>query len=434
MCNFIIDGADSMVDAKKKKKSGQDIEHDIIDVAERNQGKRVMYHGKEYTVVGSAKPSSDSGEPKTDVFIRLVDDDGMYEDVCISCKKTNASFIENKMSADTMKAYWGENAEDIIHDIISVSGLIDKIQNRQLVFPDGTDKIKDTLVITQGYRLDITCGNGGDLSTKIMDDDIDGIANFLSGGCLNDDKRNAFVELNGKRERIEGSGVANVMYRDDDVPDDIQKILDMTFPVDDYARQIAEKGGLNIELKAVNYREDRDKSADGNRPLAVMLEYSVDDDGKVHVTAHYDTPGEYRCNNVLDNIREIKGNIPHTVHAESATKAGLKQKRAKETRKSEKERVKRENNVNAKMKQFAYDRIEEIKKGKLNATLAGKEKISANEKLRKRQWNANISGYDVVFVEGYTKGNGQVVSSYMRCPPHSNYTREDVMNKFNSTR
>ena len=35
----------------KKKLSGQQIEHNIIDVAEKSHGKKVMYHGKPYTVV-----------------------------------------------------------------------------------------------------------------------------------------------------------------------------------------------------------------------------------------------------------------------------------------------------------------------------------------------------------------------------------------------
>lgn len=417
---------------KKRARSGQDIEHDIIAVAEKSHGKKVTYKGKQYTVVGSAKPSSDSGEPKTDVFIRLVDDKGMYEDVCISCKKTNASFIENKMSADTMKAYWGANAEQIVHDMIAQSGLIEKIQNRQLIFPDGTDKIRDTLVVTQGYRLDITCGKGGELSQKIMEDDVDGISNFLSGGCLNDDKRNAYIELDGKRERVEDSGVADVMYRGDEVPDDMQAILDSTFPVEEYAEQIAKKGGLNIELKAVNYREDEDKSADGNRPLAVMLEYKPDENGEMQVIAHFDTPGEYRCNTVVTNIRDIIDKFPHSenAHAKSATKTGVKQKRAKSTRKSVENRVKRENAVNAALNKFVNDKIEAIKNGTFKAeeiSSSNGGKISGKGVRRARQWKANVGGYDVIFVEGYTKDNGQVVSSYMRRPPHSSYSREDIV-------
>lgn len=421
----------------KKKLSGQQIEHNIIDVAEKSHGKKVMYHGKPYTVVGSSKPSSDSGEPKTDVFIRLVDDDGVYEDVCISCKKMNAAFIENKMSAETMKAYWGENAEQIIHDIISESGIIEKILERQLIFPDGTSSIPGTLVVTQGYRLDITCGKGGDLSTKIMDDDVDGICNFISGGCLNDDKRNAYVELNGKRERIDGAGVANVMYRGDDVPDDIQAILDMTFPVEEYAKQIALSGGLNIEFKAVNYREDKDKSADGNRPLAIALEYSRKEDGTLTIIAHFDTPGEYRCNDVAENIRNQKGDFPRSANAESAAKTGMNRKKAKNTRKSKADKVRRENAMEDAKSKFVRDRIEEIKAGKLNATQIGEgfqDGISGKQIRKVRQWKANIAGYDIIFVEGYTKSNGQNVTSYMRRPPNSNYTLEDVMNKYNASR
>lgn len=176
----------------------------------------------------------------------------------------------------------------------------------------------------------------------------------------------------------------------------------MTFPVEEYAKQIALNGGLNIEFKAVNYREDKDKSADGNRPLAIALEYSRKEDGTLTIVAHFDTPGEYRCNDIAENIRNQKGDFPRSANAESAVKTGMNRKKAKNTRKSKADKVRRENAMEDAKSKFVRDRIEEIKAGKLNATQIGGELqdgISGKQIRKVRQWKANIAGYDIIFVE-----------------------------------
>lgn len=424
-----------------KKKSGQQIEHDIINVANNSIGDKVFYNGKEYRVIGASKPCSDSGEPKTDVFIRLRDESGHDEDIKISCKKNNAQFIENKMKTDTMKAYWGNNAQDIVRDKLKQSGLIEKIRDRQLVFPEGTKRIPDTLVVTQGYRLDITRGNGGELSTKIYDDDPEGIKRFLSGDLLSDDKRNARVTIGGKTERVDGAGVANTMYEDDDVPTDMQSILDKTSTIDDYANDIVKSGGMNLELKAVNYRADRDKSADGNRSLAVMIEYDVDDNGNVSPVLHYDKPGDYKANAAASKIRKVRDkltarNTSKSTNSKAESKTKSKMKRtsssfsSSDTLRSSSNSPKRSSTdvvVNKSKSRSTKESAGETKKSRQSSKAQSKKSrksvsskanrgtsgMTVPERRASRKRGRSSDG-DIIEVDGYVRSDGTYVRGYTR--------------------
>ena len=103
----------------KQELSGQDIEHEIV--RRMPVGTRFSYGNRDYTVTDSGKPSSVSGEPKTDVYIAARSDDGHDLELKISCKKDNADFLENKVSADRARQLFGDGYEDRLRSLAGLT-------------------------------------------------------------------------------------------------------------------------------------------------------------------------------------------------------------------------------------------------------------------------------------------------------------------------
>lgn len=77
------------------------------------KGTEVLFENSKMVVKESGKPTCSQGEPKTDIYVLLEDNDQTVE-VKISYKKENADFLENKTNALRAEQLFGSDWRNII--------------------------------------------------------------------------------------------------------------------------------------------------------------------------------------------------------------------------------------------------------------------------------------------------------------------------------
>ena len=256
-------------------------------------GDTVNIYGKDYEIVLSCKPTSSKGEPKTDAFILLEDDDGEQKELKISVKSMLAEHWENKMSATRLNdAYKGLDKEkeellDDLHEKCSKS------------IPYTISKSgKRTLSI--GFRLDATnkfrkTGYNKPLPAQVEKE-------FISGEHNSDtSKIDSFVSYeDGEREIHTGSGVANYIFKpyDDSQISSAQSIVDNLVYIDDlvgtgksHMNIVGEQEGdtsreeskshMNIiAANTTTYVDSKGNIKEENRPMFMYYSYEATPDGK----------------------------------------------------------------------------------------------------------------------------------------------------------
>lgn len=248
------------------------------------------------------KPTCEKGEPKTDVYVRLIDKLEKIEELKISVKKDNADFLENKTNAQRAEEILGKNWEQIIEN--STLQLKNEFEGKDLVFFDKYGKT-DAGSFTLGWKFEILNKKSGELSGLIPlthDQKLD----VLSGKNLPLDKKNAKVN---NQEIIE-SGVANYILtinnKDINSVEDIMKNL---VRIEDYVDTV----DLFFACKALNYRSLYRKGNhigkyDGNRPLAVFVNWFANN-GKLKSNLVFNEPlehgGDYTYEKLKKAIEEL---------------------------------------------------------------------------------------------------------------------------------
>lgn len=252
-------------------------------------GTKFFFKGKEYTVELSGKPTCYKGEPKTDIYI-LANSLEDKKEIKISYKKENADFIENKMSDERAEQLFGDDWTSVIEQ--STKSIEDRFNTRMLIYKNGFGRTEKG-AITLGWKYELLNKLGGELSGK-MDLSKEQIIDVYTGSNLSDDKKNAMV--NGVI--IENSGVANYILMNEAVSM-AQDVIDKMIPIEDYVMMHPE---IYFACKALNYRSFKDKW-DGNRPLSVQVEWSVEDSKLVpHLV--FDKPLIVRGNEVAERLKK----------------------------------------------------------------------------------------------------------------------------------
>lgn len=229
-------------------------------------GTKIYHEGKELTVKEAGKPTCPQGEPKTDIYILSTDGANDIE-IKISYKKENADFLENKTNAVRAEQLFGDDWRDVIER--STEAISDQFDKRMLIYKE---KMKRTEkgAITLGWKFELLNKAGGDLSGK-MDLTYQQVYDVYAGTNLSEEKRNASV--NGRI--IPDSGVADyLLITDKDKVESAQDIIDKMYSIDEYIKEHPE---IYFACKALNYRTFT-KKYDGNRPLAVQVDWTVNDD------------------------------------------------------------------------------------------------------------------------------------------------------------
>lgn len=255
-----------------------------------NTGETLNFCGESYKVMCVDKPSSSSGEPKTDLYIKLLDSHGGEKEIKISVKMKNADFLENKMTESSALRIFGDDWKRIIYEC--TSSIRDKFEESKLIFLAKRGKT-EAGSITLGWRFEILNKPGGRLSEKI---DVD-VGEVYKGLLLNDDKKNALV--NGIR--VHNSGVAEYIYvvESENSFNGAQEVLDGIELIDEYIKRYP---NIYFACKASNLRTLHNIfKVEGNRSLSVYVDWRVTNN-KLDCQLMYDDPLGKKSHDIRSNL------------------------------------------------------------------------------------------------------------------------------------
>lgn len=252
----------------------------------------IMFEGEKYVIKECAKPRPNSGECKTDVYVKLQSDLSTRE-LKISVKQKNADFIENKIKYERAKEILGDNVDKILRE--SINSLRDKFLSQYLIV---FDRYKSTYAqsIKLGWKFEFVNKAGGDLCGKLAVTP-DQLKDIYAGQNLPNSKRNAFVN----DQIVENSGVANyILVLDPKRNYTLKECIGLLTPVDEYVQNHPD---VYFVCKALNYRATADKW-DGDRPLAVYVDWSIVN-GKMTGKLVFEQPLKKMGNEIGNNLKMI---------------------------------------------------------------------------------------------------------------------------------
>lgn len=273
--------------------------------AERNvcllfkAGTEFCFDGCRYVTKFSGKPTTAQGEPKTDVFIRAarVGNANQIKDIKISYKKDNADFLENKMNAARAEGIFGSQWARFL--TTATTGIQDKFLAKPKIYPKNDGKT-EAGAITLGWKFELVRRAAGELSGEIKLDDAQK-NDIYSGRRLPAEKRNAYV--NGGI--ITDSGVADYILNIDCVGS-AQDAIDHLVRIDDFAP----KQRIFFACKALNYRTLHiPPKCDGDRPLAVQVEWFINREGKLDSRLDFSNPLTKNGYAMRDKLKDAMARI-----------------------------------------------------------------------------------------------------------------------------
>jgi hypothetical protein len=245
------------------------LEKKIINCFEtlKNKNEMIIFENEKYLIeeVGKPYPQNGGGECKTDVYICLVNNMGKKE-LKISIKDEKSAYMGSYISEETASKIFGNEWRNIIKD--ATKSLKEEFLSTPLVYTKG--KLKNSITI--GWRLDIEPikKSKRKLSYPIEMIEQNIKDSFYKGVYLELEKRDAKVNGNV----IINSGIAEYILvtkidkikRAEDVIASMVKINDSIIPKSRFA------------FKALNYKIDKKKSSNGARPLAVWINWEVENE------------------------------------------------------------------------------------------------------------------------------------------------------------
>lgn len=239
----------------------------------------IKYKDKEFLILTSGKPvARKGGEPKTDCYIKLQNTySNEILEYKISCKlKSSNEFQENKVKAERAKEILGSNWEEIIS---TTSQKIDHIfKSLSLNNPNGLKRNKNGHIVL-GWKLEIATKDRT-LSSK-LDLSEEKIKDYIYKGINQEkEKRDSFIN----QIKIKNSGIANyILITEINDINKAEDVLDKMILINQY--QIKPH---YLIFTANTYNIQKNKT-DGNRPLAVRIEWELKNE-KLYPNIKYDSP------------------------------------------------------------------------------------------------------------------------------------------------
>lgn len=255
------------------------------------------YNGQDFTILESDKPTCRSGEPKTDIYVSAETDKHHREEFKISFKQSNADFLENKINHERAEQLFGSEWMKIISD--AITPLKNNFSTKSLIYKSKHGRT-EAGSITLGWKFELLNVLSGKLSGN-MNLSRKQLIDVYAGSNLSYDKKNSTV--NGKI--IPNSGVANYMLFEDVSINTTQSVFDNLVPITKYVDQ---HPNIYFACKALNYRTFSQKY-DGDRPLAVYVDWSIDNDKLCHRLC-FDQPllvgGNDACKKLLSALTQLR--------------------------------------------------------------------------------------------------------------------------------
>lgn len=255
-------------------------------------GEQVSFQGRSFFVEKAGKPTCSQGEPKTDIYL-LLRNENEQKEIKISYKKSNADFLENKIRADRAELLFGEKWQQIIQS--ATEQLKERFLSKPLIFKEAFKRTEQG-AITLGWKFELMNKISGELSGKIQLSK-EQCFDVYAGCNLPEDKRNASI----KDEIIINSGVANY-FLTGDYFNNANDVLENIQPIEDYVEKYPE---IYFACKALNYRTylEREKKWDGNRSLSVQVDWAVKN-GKLIPTLIFDRPLQWNGDDVAERLKQ----------------------------------------------------------------------------------------------------------------------------------
>lgn len=256
-------------------------------------GTTFHYDKVSYEVIEVGKPFSEKGEPKTDIYICAVskNKNDKKKEFKISFKKSNADFLENKISKERAQQLFGKNWSKIIKE--SIKKLESSFQSKTLIYKEKKGHTEKGS-ITLGWKFELVNKISGILSDEITLVE-DQVIDVYAGTNLEDEKKNA--KVNGKL--TDNSGIANFILIGETGFNSAQEVIDKLISVEDYVKQNPK---VYFACKALNYRISK-KKWDGDRPLAVYVDWDVSKtEEKLSYSLVFDKPLEKKGNEVAEKL------------------------------------------------------------------------------------------------------------------------------------
>lgn len=257
-------------------------------------GTQIQICSRNYTILYSGKPTCSTGEPKTDIYVRLKLNDLSEREfeLKISVKKNNADFLENKISAERAQSILGDDWKDII--IKSTSSIKNSFFSKNLIFKEKQGR-SNKGSITLGWKFELLNKPGGDLSGKLLLSRQQ-VLDVYAGTNLPNDKKHA--KVNGVV--INNSGVANCILIVDDISSLVcaQDVANSLIPIETYVNNNPD---IYFACKALNYRTF-DNKYDGNRPLSVFVNWNIVN-GRLTPDIVFNLPLVTKGNAIADKLK-----------------------------------------------------------------------------------------------------------------------------------
>lgn len=206
------------------------------------------YDNTAYEVIEVGKPFSEKGEPKTDIYICAVSKNYKKREFKISFKKSNADFLENKISAERAQQLFGDNWSEIIKQ--SIDKLKPSFQSKKLIYKEKEGHTEKGS-ITLGWKFELVNKISGSLSDEILLVE-DQVIDVYAGTNLENEKKNAKVN----EKMINDSGIANFILIGETGFKNAQEVIDKLISVKDYVKQHPK---VYFACKALNYRTLKNK-------------------------------------------------------------------------------------------------------------------------------------------------------------------------------
>ncbi|MDD3856254.1 hypothetical protein [Sulfurimonas sp.] len=160
-----------------------------------------MYQNERYQLLEFDKPTTSSGEPKTDIYILSKKNNGEIFEFKISVKQSNADFLENKISEGRAIELFGTNWQEIIKSL--TNSVKNDFTNQKLIYKKAQGKTEEG-VFTLGWKFEILNKSAQNRSAELPNTIL---REVLTGRNLNQNKRNAFIN----KKIVPNSGVANFL-------------------------------------------------------------------------------------------------------------------------------------------------------------------------------------------------------------------------------
>ncbi len=267
----------------------------ILELFEMQKGVDI---DNEYFIIENAgKPTTKKGEPKTDIYAKVMSGSGKVEEIKISFKQENADFIENKTSAERAEQILGPDWEEIV--LASTMMLYEVFESKPLIYIDKQAKT-EAGSFALGWKYELLNKHSGKLSGQVTLTK-DQVMDVYAGTHLSADKRHAMV--NGKI--IPNSGVANaILITDSAYYGSCEEVLKDLIPIEEY---VEHNGDVYFACKALNYRSFEDKY-DGARPLAVYVDWKVVN-GKLDASLVFDRPLLKNGRDAYEKLKKALGEL-----------------------------------------------------------------------------------------------------------------------------